>query len=65
MAKAKVFFQVCLIGHRAYYKRRLLATISKHGSVRWEIPDDESNNLPGHVLAEVLGFGAEVARQSV
>jgi len=65
MAKAKVTFQICIIGHRAYFKNRMIATISKHGSVRWEIPEDDSNNLPMYVLSAVQMFAADVARLAV
>ena len=65
MSKAKVDFCVCICGHHVYFKRRMIATISKHGSVRWEIPEEDSNNLPIYVLSAVQVFAADVARMAV
>ena len=65
MSKAKVLFQVCVCGHHVYVKNRMIATISKYGSVRWEIPDDESNSLPLYVLSAVSVFAEDVARRGV
>lgn len=63
--KAKVDFRVCICGHHVYFKRRMIATISKHGSVRWEIPEEDSNNLPIYVLSAVQVFAADIARLAV
>lgn len=63
--KAKVDFRACICGHHIYFKRRMIATISKHGSVRWEIPEDDANNLPMYVLSAVQVFAADIARPTV
>ena len=65
MSKAKVDFCVCICGHHVYFKHRMIATVSKHGSVRWEIPEKDSNNLPIYVLSAVQVFAADVARLAV
>lgn len=63
--KANVNFQVCICGHHVFYKRRMIATVSKHGSVRWEIPENDSNNLPVYVISAVQVFAADIARLAV
>ena len=63
MKKEKVVIAPCICGHHAWYGSREIATISKHGSVRWEIND--ADKLPVDVLSKVNVFAAEIARKGV
>jgi hypothetical protein len=65
MSKAKVNFQPCIIGHRAWFKNRMVALISKHGSVRYEIPENEINSLPVYVISAILIFAEDIARNDI
>lgn len=59
MSKAKVIYRNCICGYHAWFKSRMIATITKRG-YHWEVSDAES--LPSYVLDEVEVFAAFVAQ---
>lgn len=65
MKKVNVTFCPCIIGHHVFYKNRMIAVISKHGSTRWEISDSEAEKLPMPVLSAVMVFASEIAKNAV